>query len=104
MRMTPRFFQRGLLALALAGSLPVLALAQTAPAPANPVPAAPTTPAPGTPGVAQPTPTQPDQPVGPSVGETVTLEAKPALTLGGESSWDSGFETLVKSFQTLNDE
>ncbi len=111
--MTQRFFQRGLLAMLLAFACPVACMAQTsappspvpaAPAPATPATPAPATPAPGIPGVAQPAPTQPDPPVGPSVGEAVTLDAKPALLLSGEGTWDNGFETLVKSFQTLSDE
>ncbi len=120
MRMSQRILQSGLLAMLLAVGLPTFATAQTAPtptpAPATPAPATPIAPAPGgttqpatpaapsTPSVAQPAPTQPDPPVGASVGEAVVLAAKPALAISGESGWDSGFETLVKSFQMLNDE
>jgi effector-binding domain-containing protein len=44
-------------------------------------------------------------PAGPESGniDQVTLPAKPAITLSGQSSWEDGFKTLFGAFRTLAD-
>jgi effector-binding domain-containing protein len=82
---------------------PLPAPGQVTPAP-NATPAAGPTPAPGASSPATPDQGQPDAVENAMAGEEVNLEARPALSLKGDASWDSGFETLVKAFATLEAE
>lgn len=69
------------------------AMSQQSPSPAKP--AAP----------AQEAPSTPVPPTGDSVSpREVTLEPRTVLILKGESTWDDGYENLLKAFETLRSE
>ncbi len=70
--------------------------ASPAPAPQQAAPAAPPS------GAAQRTLAPP--PADPSNWDEVTLTPRPATALRAQSTWDDGYETLVKTFDTLKNE
>ncbi|TCR69811.1 GyrI-like domain-containing protein [Bosea sp. BK604] len=81
------------------------------PQPVQPPPSLPAPPAqaPATPpqqqtGAPNPNATLAGKPGDPSDVDEVTLVAKPALTMSGQSSWDQGFQRLSETFKTLRDE
>ena len=85
-----------------------LAQAPAATASPTPAPAASASPAPAASPSASPSPSAAQTPApSPSVqtadafGEEVTLDAKKVLTIKGNSSWDSAFDSLIDSFKTL---
>ena len=79
--------------------LPVPADAQGAP-PSAPPPAQGTAPAPPTPGQ----PTLVPNPGDPGNVDEVTLTAKPAAVLSGQSTWDEGFQNLKNAFGKIREE
>ncbi len=93
---------------------PLPPLPQAAPTPAPPTPAAPMpsappvaqTPAPPPPAAVPPgrLTTLAPPPADPSVPDEVQLSARPATTLQGQTTWDEGYETLVKAFDVLKAE
>ncbi|MHB2168413.1 GyrI-like domain-containing protein [Alsobacter sp. R-9] len=99
--------------------LPPLPSAPTAPsAPSAPAAPAPAAPAPASPAPASPvgpsaSPVVPPSgglatlappPADPSVPDEVQLTPRPSTTMQGQSSWDDGYETLTKTFETLKSE
>ncbi|WP_293865340.1 GyrI-like domain-containing protein [uncultured Alsobacter sp.] len=85
--------------------------APATPAPASPAPAAPVAPAPTVPApvppAAQGTPaplTLTPAPADPSMPDEVVLSSRPALTVRGQSTWDDGYDVLIKAFDKLKTE
>jgi len=72
--------------------------APPAPAPVQP-PSEPAPPAAAPP--AQGTPAQPSQNAD-AFGEEVTLASKTVITMSGNATWDTAFETLIDTFKQLN--
>src|SRR5262245_6476998 len=91
---------------AIADPVPAPILAQNDPAPPAPVPAQPrqTEPAPPPPGAPAPAPQAAPAPPphGDAFGEEVTLTSKIIISMNGNATWDSAFETLIDAFKQLN--
>lgn len=85
--------------------------AAPAPAPASPVtlPATGPAPTPLAPGSAAPAAGQAGgttlapPPADPSVPDTVDIAGRPAASLKAQSTWDDGYDTLIKAFQHLQE-
>jgi effector-binding domain-containing protein len=68
-------------------------------------PVAPAQPAPAQPGTAAPQGSLvPPPATDPSIAEAVQMEPKAVITIRGESTWDDGFDNLMKTFQRLTRE
>lgn len=91
----------GLALLVMAGSLPLHG--QQVQAPALPAPASPVIPA--VPPAAAPPADDMSKPSADASGATETkLAPRPVLVLRGQSTWDDGYEALMKAFKALRTE